>query len=55
LIWRNSTDRGRVDLVGTYMEAAENFEDIQASFLNAETSPPDDPMFAVYSRKAKAE
>jgi len=55
LIWRNSTDRGRVDLVGTYMEAAENFEDIQASFLNAQTSPPDDPMFAVYSRKAKAE
>ena len=54
LIWRNSTDRGRVDLVGTYMEAAENFEDIQASFLNAETSPPDDPMFAVFSRKAQA-
>ena len=51
LIWRNSTDRGRVDLVGTYMEAAGNFEDIQASFLNAETSPPDDPMFAVFSRK----
>lgn len=51
LIWRNSTDRGRVDLVGTYMEAAENFEDIQASFLNADKSPPDDPMFAVFSRK----
>ena len=29
LIWRNSTDRGRVDLVGSYMEAAGNFEDIQ--------------------------
>ena len=54
LIWRNSTDRGRVDLVGSYMEAAENFEDIQASFLNAETSPPDDPMYAVFSRKALA-
>ncbi|MDA1128265.1 MAG: methyltransferase domain-containing protein [Chloroflexi bacterium] len=54
LIWRNSTDRGRVDLVGTYMEGAENFEDIQGTFLNAETSPPDDPMFAVFSRKAKA-
>ncbi len=54
LIWRNSTDRGRGDLVGTYMEAAENFEDIQASFLNADTSPPDDPMFAVFSRKAQA-
>jgi hypothetical protein len=55
LIWRNSTDRGRVDLVGTYMESAQNFEDIQATFLNSQTSPPDDPMFAVYSRKAKTE
>lgn len=52
LIWRNSTDRGRVDLVGTYMEAAENFEDIQATFLNPEDSPPNDPMFAVVGRKA---
>jgi len=54
LIWRNSTDRGRVDLVGTYMEAAENFEDIHAAFLNPEDSPPGDPMFAVVSRKAQA-
>jgi len=54
LIWRNSTDRGRVDLVGTYMEAAESFEDIQAAFLNSNTSPPDDPMYAVYCRKAQA-
>ncbi len=53
LVWRNSTDRGRVDLVGTYMEEAENFEDIQGTFLNAENSPPEDPMFAVFSRKAK--
>ena len=53
LIWRNSTDRGRVDLVGSYMEAAGNFEDIQGSFLNPTTSPPDDPMYAVHARKAK--
>ncbi|MCI0812209.1 MAG: hypothetical protein J4N70_12450, partial [Chloroflexi bacterium] len=52
LVWRNSTDRGRVDLVGTYMEAAGNFEDIQASFINQENSPPDDPVFAVFSRKS---
>ena len=51
LNWRNSTDRGRVDLVGTYMESAESFEDIQASFLNPDTSPPNDPMYAVYCRK----
>ena len=54
LNWRNSTDRGRVDLVGTYMEKAEDFEDIQATLLNPETSPPDDPMYVVYSRKPKA-
>tara|TARA_B100001167_G_scaffold29340_1_gene15660 strand:- start:185 stop:877 length:693 start_codon:yes stop_codon:yes gene_type:complete len=53
LNWRNSTDRGRVDLVGTYMEAAERFEDIQASFLNPDQSPPDDPMYAVYCRKTQ--
>ena len=52
LIWPNSTDRGRVDLVGTYMEAAEIFEDIQGTLINPETSPPDDPMYVVYSRKA---
>ena len=53
LIWRNSTDRGRVDLVGSYMEAAGNFEDFQGAFLNPTTSPPDDPMYAVHARKAK--
>ena len=53
LNWRNSTDRGRVDLVGTYMEAAERFEDIQASFLNPDQSPPGDPMYAVYCRKTQ--
>ena len=54
LIWRNSTDRGRVDLVGTYMETAESFEDIQASFLNPDNSPPNDPMYAVHCRKPLA-
>ncbi len=51
-IWRVSNDRGRVDLVGTYMETAGNFEDIQGSFLNPDDSPPGDPMFVVHSRKA---
>ena len=50
-IWRASSDRGRVDLVGTYMEAAGNFEDIQGVFANPQDSPPGDPLFAVYSRK----
>ena len=51
-IWRASNDRGRVDLVGTYMEAAGNFDDIQGTFLNPQDSPPGDPMFAVTCRKA---
>ena len=53
-IWRVSSDRGRVDLVGTYMEAAGNFEDIQGAFINPEASPPGDPLFAVYSRKGES-
>ena len=51
-VWRVSNDRGRVDLVGTYMESAGNFEDIQGVFLNPDNSPPGDPMFVVHSRKA---
>lgn len=53
-IWRVASDRGRVDLVGTYMEAAGNFEDIQGTLLNPDESPPGDPMFVVHSRKALA-
>ena len=51
-IWRASSDRGRVDLVGTYMEMAGNFEDIQGVFANPQESPPADPLFAVHSRKS---
>ena len=51
-IWRASSDRGRVDLVGSYMESAGNFEDIQGVFANPQDSPPGDPLFAVYSRKS---
>ena len=52
-IWRASSDRGRVDLVGTYMEEAGNFEDIQGIFANPQDSPPGDPLFAVHSRKSQ--
>ena len=51
-VWRASSDRGRVDLVGTYMEDAGGFEDIQGVFANPQESPPGDPLFAVHSRKA---
>ena len=51
-IWRTSSDQGHMDLVKSYMENAGNFVDIQAGFVNAEQSPPADPVFAVVSRKA---
>ncbi|MFQ6029753.1 MAG: class I SAM-dependent methyltransferase [Dehalococcoidia bacterium] len=50
-VWRNSTDRGHLDLVAAYMEAAGNFEDIRGGLTNSETSPPDNPLFLVTSRK----
>ena len=51
-VWRASSDRGRIDLVGSYMEEAGNFEDIQGVFANPQESPPGDPLFAVHSRKS---
>ena len=51
LVWRQSTDRGRIDLVTSYMEAAGNFHDIRSGFVNPDTSPPNDPLFAVVGRK----
>ena len=51
-IWRASSDRGRVDLVGSYMEAAGGFEDIQGVFANPQDSPPGDPLFVVHCRRA---
>jgi SAM-dependent methyltransferase len=54
-IWRTSSDQGHMDLVKSYMENAGNFVDIQAGFVNAEQSPPADPIFAVVSRKAPSQ
>ncbi len=51
LMWRNSTDQGRMELVASYMEAAGNFVDIRAGLVNGGQSPPGDPLFAVVSRK----
>ncbi len=50
-IWRNNTDRGRIQLVETYMEHAGNFEDIHGGFANQDDSPPSDPLFVVAARK----
>jgi len=50
-IWRNSSDRGRLELVAAYMEHAGNFEDIRGSLVNPEDSPPGDPLFLVAGDK----
>lgn len=50
-IWRESTDRGRIELVTSYLEAAGNFHDIRSGFVNTGDSPPHDPLFAVVGRK----
>ena len=50
-IWRGTSDQGRVELVASYMEYAGNFQDIKGGLVNQEDSPPDDPLFAVVSRK----
>lgn len=49
-IWRATTDRGHLDLVATYMEAAQ-FTAIQGGLTNPETSPPSDPLFLVTATK----
>ena len=54
-IWRGSSDRGRVELVSSYLEHAGNFQDIKGGQVNQEDSPPGDPLFAVVSRKEDSE
>jgi len=53
-IWRQSSDRGRAELVAAYMDYAGNYEDIRGGFMNPETSPPGDPIFLVVGKKAAA-
>ena len=52
-IWRESTDRGRIELVTSYMEEAGNFGEIRSGFVNPDSSPPNDPVFAVVGRKGE--
>lgn len=53
-IWVESGDGNRMDLVRSYFERAGNYEEVQAGFLNPETSPPGDPAYVVMARKASA-
>jgi SAM-dependent methyltransferase len=50
-IWRNSNDRGRVELVASYIDHAGNFQNIKGGLANPEHSPPGDPLFLVVSHK----
>ena len=50
-VWRSTGDRGRVELVASYMEYAGNFQDIKGDLTNLEDRPDGDPLFAVVSRK----
>ncbi len=50
-IWRQSDDRGHVELVAAYMDYAGNYEDLRAGLVNPETSPPGDPLFLVVGKK----
>ena len=52
-IWRASSDRGRMEVVASYMEQAGNFEDIRGGFANPDLSPPGDPLFSVIANKAR--
>ena len=51
-IWRESSDRGRAELIQTYMEATSDFQDIKSGFANPDDSPPSDPLFVVTCKKA---
>ena len=50
-IWRNTDDKGHLDLVSSYMQYAEGFEDIKGGLANAQSSPPNNPLFVVMGTK----
>ena len=54
LLWRMSSNEGRMDIVASYMRDAGNFERIRNGFVNPDTSPPGDPLYLVMSYKAAA-
>lgn len=54
-VWRNTSDRGHLELVAAYMDHAGNFEDIKGGLANPNDSPPGDPLFVVMGRKAASQ
>ena len=50
-LWRGASDQGHLDLVGSYMEYAGEFEDITVGLTNPEDRGRGDPLFAVIARK----
>jgi hypothetical protein len=54
-LWRTSGDQGHLDLVGSYLEYAEEFEDMKGGLINPEDRGRGDPLFAVIARKTSAQ
>jgi SAM-dependent methyltransferase len=50
-IWHNTSDRGHLELVASYLDYAGNYEDIKGGLANPQISPPGDPLFVVMARK----
>ena len=50
-LWRSTGDQGHLDLVGSYLEYAGEFEDIKSGRINPEYQGRGDPLFAVLARK----
>ena len=54
-LWRTTSDQGHLDLVGSYLENAGEFEDIEGGLTNPEDRGRGDPLFAVIARKISAQ
>ena len=50
-LWRTGSDQGHLDLVGSYLEYAGEFEDMKGGLINPEDRGRGDPLFAVTARK----
>ncbi len=54
-LWRQSSDQGHLDLVVSYLEYAEDFENIKGGLTNPEDRGRGDPLFAVIARTISAQ
>ena len=50
-VWRGSSDEDHIELVASYMHYAGGLVGVRGGLANADTAPPDDPLFAVFAYK----